>query len=41
MNCELQNAVSSSVEREAGGIFSRLVIVMKESSVLRPGAVLD
>jgi hypothetical protein len=41
MNYELQNAVSSSVERDAGGIFGRLVIVMKETSVLRPGVILD
>jgi hypothetical protein len=40
MNFELQSAVPSSVERDAGGIISRLVIVMKETSVLRPGVVL-
>jgi hypothetical protein len=40
MNYELQPAVPSSVERDAGGIISKLVIIMKETSVLRPGVVL-
>jgi hypothetical protein len=40
MNYELQNAFSSSVGRDAGGIIGKLAVVMKETYVLRPGVVL-
>jgi hypothetical protein len=41
MNYELQHAVSSSVERDGGRVIISLAIVMKETSGLRPGIVLD